>query len=172
MTQKPTKTAEFPVYDLNEYIQNTGEQFSGQCVRDSDKDTHLSSPSNLRFGNIKIIGPWRWRMSPTQYYSSVRSDITFPGLDPMDIRPAALYSETDGAMYMQSAVFLPALRALKKIYPALHFYFEFEAACRVHKLGWDDITGRTDFLMLASPEDNDEEQVPILLYEAKAPGAI
>jgi hypothetical protein len=49
-------------------------------------------------------------MSPTQYYSSVRSDITFPGLDPMDIRPAALYSETDGAMYMQSAVFLPALR--------------------------------------------------------------
>jgi hypothetical protein len=90
----------------------------------------------------------------------------------MEVRPAALYSETDGAMYMQSAVFLPALRALKKIYPALHFYLEFEAAFRVHKLGWDDITGRTDFLMLASAEDNDEEQVPILLYEAKAPGAI
>jgi hypothetical protein len=111
-------------------------------------------------------------MTPKAFYESTGRNVIFLELDPMDVRPAGLYSEADGSMYMHSAVFLPALRALKKVYPRLHFEFEFEAACRVYAPGFDDITGRTDFVMFASPLEGDDTQQPILIYEAKAPGAI
>jgi hypothetical protein len=111
-------------------------------------------------------------MTPEAFYYSEGQNLTFVEVDPMDVRPAGLYSEADASMYMQSAVFLPALRALNKVYPRLQFYFEFEAACRVHAPGWDDITGQTDFVMWASEIEGDLEQVPIFIYEAKAPGAI
>jgi hypothetical protein len=82
----------------------------------------------------------------------------------------ALETEGGGVFYMHIAVFLPSLDILEALDPKFH---GFEKPCRILEARdqWDEITVQMD-LFISTPEDSDESQKLILLYEGKATGTV